>query len=287
MALTLRRFDDVEAFLAATGAFLGAREAEHNLIFGICSWLRRNPETVDQTPAFMAVTTTDDRIVAVSIRTPPNNPVLSMVDDLDAVDLLADAYGGDVPGVLGSREAAARFAAHWERRTGGRAAVEVAERTYRLERVIPARPTSGTWRLVEPGDEEPIARWIIDFVSEATPEVPPSPEDARLAAERWVRRDGTLAYVWVDDGHLVSLAAARGETPNGIRIGPVYTPPEHRGRGYASAVTAAASQDQLDRGRRYCFLFTDLSNPTSNKIYQAIGHEPVCDVDMYRFDTDA
>jgi predicted GNAT family acetyltransferase len=88
-------------------------------------------------------------------------------------------------------------------------------------------------------------------------------------------------------GEPVSLAAARGETPNGIRIGPVYTPPEHRGHGYASAVTAAASQDQLDRGRHFVFLFTDLSNPTSNKIYQAIGYERVCDVDMYRFETDA
>jgi predicted GNAT family acetyltransferase len=67
----------------------------------------------------------------------------------------------------------------------------------------------------------------------------------------------------------------------------VYTPPQHRGRGYASALTAAASQDQLDRGHRYCFLFTDLSNPTSNKIYQSIGYEPVCDVDMYRFEADA
>jgi hypothetical protein len=82
----------------------------------------------------------------------------------------------------------------------------------------------------------------------------------------------------------VSVVGAGGETPNGIRIGPVYTPPEVRNRGYASALTAAASADQLARGRRFCFLFTDLANPTSNKIYQAIGYEPVCDMDQYRFD---
>ena len=55
------------------------------------------------------------------------------------------------------------------------------------------------------------------------------------------------------------------------------------GQGVARALTAAASQDQLDRGRRFVFLFTDLANPTSNKIYRSIGYEPVCDVDMYRF----
>lgn len=79
------------------------------------------------------------------------------------------------------------------------------------------------------------------------------------------------------------MAGAGGRTPNGIRISAVYTPPDLRCRGYASALTAAVSQDQLNRGRRFCFLFTDLANPTSNKIYQEIGYRPVCDYDLYRF----
>ena len=57
-----------------------------------------------------------------------------------------------------------------------------------------------------------------------------------------------------------------------------------RGHGYATSLTAAASADQLARGRRFCFLFTDLANPTSNAIYRSIGYEPVCDMDQYRFD---
>ena len=287
MALAVRRFDDVEAFLTATGDFLAAREAEHNLIFGICDWLRRNPERVEDAPDLMAVIDANGGVVAASVRTPPNNAVLSMVDDLAAVDALADAYGPDVRGVLGARDAAARFAARWTERTGGRAAIEMAERIFRLERVAPPRPTSGTWRLLQTGDGDLIAGWVIAFVSEATSDEPPSPAEMQEVVARWIRQEGTLAYVWEERGTVVSLVAARGETPNGIRIGPVYTPPEHRAHGYASALTAAASQDQLDRGRRYCFLFTDLSNPTSNKIYQSIGYEPVCDVDMYRFETDA
>ena len=69
-----------------------------------------------------------------------------------------------------------------------------------------------------------------------------------------------------------------------MRIGPVYTPPEARNRGYASALVATISQAELDAGRRFCFLFTDLANPTANHIYQAIGYEPVRDVDMWRHD---
>ena len=75
----------------------------------------------------------------------------------------------------------------------------------------------------------------------------------------------------------VSLTGVSGATPHGIRIGPVYTPSAFRGRGYASALVAEVSQEQLDAGRRFCFLYTDLANPTSNKIYQAIGYRPVTD----------
>ena len=83
--------------------------------------------------------------------------------------------------------------------------------------------------------------------------------------------------LWHDAGGAVSLAGFGGPTPNGIRIGPVYTPPEHRNRGYGTAVTAAVSELLLEQGRRFCFLYTDLANPTSNAIYLRIGYEPVCD----------
>ena len=83
--------------------------------------------------------------------------------------------------------------------------------------------------------------------------------------------------LWETDGASVSLAGYGGETPNGVRIGPVYTPPEHRDRGYGTAVTAAVSAERLAAGRRFCFLYTDLSNPTSNSIYVKIGYRRVCD----------
>jgi len=75
----------------------------------------------------------------------------------------------------------------------------------------------------------------------------------------------------------VSMASFGGVTPNGVRIGPVYTPPELRGRGYASALVAGTSQQLLDGGKRFCFLFTDLANPTSNGVYQRLGYRPVED----------
>jgi len=131
-------------------------------------------------------------------------------------------------------------------------------------------------------DDRTIVRdWVRAFHEEAIGDAPAQDYDAM--ADRLIRGLGRTAYLWVDDGRPVSLAGAGGLTPNGIRIGPVYTPPELRGRGYASNVVAALSQHQLDRGRTFVFLFTDLANPTANKIYQDIGYEPVIDIDEYNF----
>ncbi len=90
---------------------------------------------------------------------------------------------------------------------------------------------------------------------------------------------GTL-FVW-EDGRPVSMAAAPGETPNGATVNLVYTPPALRRRGYAGACVAATSRRLLESGKRWCFLYTDLANLTTNHIYQQIGYRPVCDVILY------
>ena len=95
--------------------------------------------------------------------------------------------------------------------------------------------------------------------------------DARLASQV------AGVALWIDDGSVCSLAGFGGPTPNGIRIGPVHTPLASRGRGYGTTVTARLSRLLLERGHRFCFLYTDLANPTSNAIYTRIGYEPVCD----------
>jgi hypothetical protein len=289
MSFVVQRHASADDFLAAAGDFLGAREAEHNLLFGIASWVRTNPELLTDGPAtFATVTDAGGRIAAATLRTPPHNQVLSWVDEVGAVDALVDALREEpLPGVLGPTEPAARFATGWTDATGQPARLQIAERIFRLERVIPPeRPAPGAWRLADGRDRDLIARWLVEFLDEAMPEGPPLP-DPVATADRWVMQVGRIGYVWEDGDEVVSLVGASGETPNGIRIGPVYTPPQRRARGYASSLTAAASQDQLDTGRRFVFLFTDLSNPTSNRIYRAIGYEPVCDVDMYRFGADA
>ena len=143
----------------------------------------------------------------------------------------------------------------------------------------------GSARRATAADIELITDWRMAFVAEAVP-FDASPRDEvradalqQLAAPP--ERTGTL--LWEDGGRSVSMASYGGPTPNSLRIGPVYTPPEFRGRGYASACTAAASQYILDSGKTFATLFADLANPTTNHIYQEIGYEPVCDAMVYGF----
>jgi predicted GNAT family acetyltransferase len=274
----------LDAFLERAGAFLEAHEAEHNLIFGICTNLRANPEMSEGAPTFL-VATDGARIVAAGLRTPPWEFVLSLVDDPRAIDVLADelALDPDLPGVNAPERWAMPLAEAIAARTGLGTRVTMAERIYRLTRVFPPRPTSGRLRVAHESDRGLLARWLDAFGREAMPGH--EPQDADLMAGRWLGApEVRTMYVWEDGGEPVSLTGAGGPTPNGIRIGPVYTPPALRGRGYASNLVAACTQVELERGHRFAFLFTDLANPTSNAIYQAIGYEPVCDVLVVGFE---
>jgi predicted GNAT family acetyltransferase len=160
----------------------------------------------------------------------------------------------------------------------------VAMRIYKLEEVIPPPDRTGDIRSVEKKDRRMMMDWFDGFYREAVQESP-DPAKVRRQVDLYMREDSKLRglMIWEKFGIPVSMAGYAGPTPNGIRVGAVYTPPEQRKRGYASAVTAGASQHLLDVGYQFCFLFTDLLNPTSNHIYQQIGYKPVCDVDRYTF----
>lgn len=282
--MEITRHDTVEGFLEQAGGFLGDREAEHNLILGISSQLRRSARVYGEDP-FFAVAAEEGRVVGAALRTPPHNLVLSEIDDRRAIAPLAAAVRerfASLPGVVGPKERVAQFVETWEAATGAEGRLEIAQRAFRVDRVDPPRGVSGRMREYEPADRELASRWMAAFEAEALPEGAPHPESSEdFVDRRHADPDGGLVF-W-EDGEPVSIAGYGGLTPNGIRVGPVYTPPEHRGRGYGSAVTAALTQRLLDGGRRFCFLFTDLANPTSNSIYQRIGYRAVSDIDLWLF----
>lgn len=278
--MELRCVGSVAAFLGLAGEFLAAREAEHNLIFGICSAMLGDP-TIYPEPPYLGVVIDGDHVVAAAMRTPPHALILSETDVPEAIEVvLSDLVGTSLPGVLGPAARSAAFAEHWAARTGDPVRLVVRERAFRLGRVKPPRPVTGSTRPATSADRPLVVAWLEAFVTEALED---EEWDTEGLADRWIAGPNRTLFLWEDGGRVVSMTGVGGLTPTGIRIGPVYTPPEHRGRGYASNLVAATSQQQLDAGRSFVFLFTDLANPTSNHVYEAIGFEPVSDIDRYAF----
>jgi hypothetical protein len=283
----VERHADAGSFLARAGEFLLEREAEHNLMIGLASRLRTTPRMYGEAP-YLAVLLENDRVVAAALRTPPHNLILSEMDDALELEPLADDVGSvyeSLPGAVGPAAPVERFAAIWQARTGAEAWIAIRQRSYQADEAQIPEGVSGELRPYRESDRELVLAWMDAFVAEALPSAPP--EDSSGWLGRRLAEPEAGVMIWEDGGEAVSFGSFGGVTPNGIRVGPIYTPPELRRRGYASALTAEITRMLLEGGRRFCFLFTDLANPTSNSIYQRIGYRPVTDVDQWTFEASA
>ena len=278
--MRVERSDDAASFLAEAGSFLLEDEARHNLMLGLAGTLRDRPAMY---PLFHLWLVTDRADVrAAAVQTLPYNLVVA--GDAGSVSYLAEALAADgveLPGVTGAPPEVDAFAARWAALAGPPASVRMRQRIYRVDQVRPVAGVPGAGRIATQQDRDLLVAWVQAFADEARS---PTADAERVVEARLAGGDAAGLLVWEEDGELVSLAGWGSPTPNGVRVGPVYTPPEHRRRGFGSAVTAAVSERQLAAGRRFCFLYTDLANPTSNRIYMDLGYEPVCDSLDYVFD---
>jgi predicted GNAT family acetyltransferase len=284
------RFDDPLLFQGRVQNYLVRREAENNLLLGILANVIGG-EYRDIQPYLSLAEDDRGEVCAVSLCTPPYPVLLSYEFPnpesgiLEA--LLADfqeGLGDDFCGLSANKEFVTPLVAAWEANSGKKACLEMAMRIYKLEAVQTPADVPGQIRLAEKGDRQLLLDWYAGFHRDAMGEEP-TPRRVRRQVDAYLRGDldqrGLM--IWIDRGIPVSMAGYSGPTPNGMRVGAVYTPPDQRRKGYASACTAALSKHLLERGFQFCFLFTDLLNPTSNHIYQQIGYRPICDVDRYIF----
>jgi hypothetical protein len=279
--VTVVRPADAAAFLDAAGPLLLADEPRNNLILGISGTLVEQPDRYGE-KCFWVVTDDDGEPLAAAIRTPPYNLLLGGCRAGPALEELVEGIDDDLPGVVGAHPEVDDFVRLWTESRSVEPRVLREQGVFALEQVQPVPAAPGGPRKATRDDLPLLLDWMVAFGEEVLEESDPGRTEAREGVEHRLETQDGGFELW-EDGEVVSLSGWGGRTPNGIRIGPVYTPPEHRGRGYATALVAGLTESLLDGGRRFCFLYTDLANPTSNAIYERIGYVKVAESAMVAF----
>lgn len=280
--------DDAEAFLECAGAHLAQDPVSGTVVATTAQRVAEHgmPEQIPD-PWFAVVLGGDGEVSGIAMRTAPFAPfpayLLAMPDA--AAEALAAAVlkrGAEVAGVTGLRPATDVFAAAVAARTGAEVRVHLHHRLFELGALVEPRRVEGRLRPVRREEVDLALAWIrqffLDADEQAGREVGHLDEGSSFSADDVRRKvEEDVLWFWVDDeDRPVHLTGANPPAFGVQRIGPVFTPEEERGRGWAGAAVAEVSRRLLGAGERP-ILFTDQANPTSNALYQALGFRPVVD----------
>jgi uncharacterized protein len=273
-----------ERFLSRYGDYLRRHEAEHNLILSLCRTAEQKIARGEKCDIQFATLSNDEGLVMATVQTPPHNLVLSRATQHEIAPLAEMLFKQHThfPGIVGPSDIAASFADTWNELTGQKSVEYMDQIIYSLTKVTHPAPVEGQMRLAKADEAPIIAAWMRAFAADTLPKSEQMTEAEALKKADDIIKAGRMA-VWDVKGKPVAQAAVSG-TESVARISMVYAPPEHRGHGYAKAVVAALSQQQLDSGKSMCCLYADARNPVSNSIYRKIGYEFVGRSSLYVLD---
>lgn len=273
--MTARSTSDAATALDEAGDFLRTRPIENNLVLTLLGQRRAAP--LDGRYWWAR---SGGQVAGFALQSPRSFRAVVSPAGAAAVDALVGLMAEEAPdllGVMGEATTAAAFAGRWaERRRVPVVPVE-GQRIYRLGTVRHPSGVPGRFRQAGGADRDELVEWARSFLQHTGS----GPFDPAEMTERHLA-SGRL-WLWEHGGRLVSMAAVSVPAAGVSRVAFVYTPVEHRGRGYAAACVASLSEWVLAGDVGTCILYTQLSNPTSNALYRRIGYEPVAEVLIYRF----
>lgn len=265
---------DPGAVLKLAGGFLRNQPVLHNVILSLLHARAEQPE-----PGRYWVAVCGEEVAGMVFQSPLSYPAALTPMRADVAAALVDAIvtaGVKLPGVNGEAGSAAAFAGQWTERCGSAAIPYEGMRLYEFEEAKEIALAEGTLRLAIPGERGLLVQWFRDFIDETGS----LSGDGAALVDQWIAA-GHL-WVWNHAGPK-TMTVARTPVESVVRVSGVYTPGEYRGHGYATACVHRLSTRLKDAGLR-CILYTDLGNPTSNRIYRRIGYRAVAEALCYRFD---
>jgi predicted GNAT family acetyltransferase len=270
-------YDQVEDFKNLALPIYMASEAIHCIALGALTHM--GAEKPESTYLFSVE---DNGKRYIGFMSHPYPMALTQMPDeaLDTIIRSAKDWEHPVKGVLGADGIAPRFATRWTKQTGQMQSRSMKQGIYQLDNVIFPKDPPGAMRIATSTDFDLLVRWNLRFNVDC--KLPVQEGSSERYAELAIANQNR--YLYEVGGQAVCMAGLSGKTPNGIRVSWVYTPDEHRGKGYASHLVAALSQKCLNDGNKFCFLYTDLENPTSNKIYTNVGYQKMAESEHIAFD---
>ena len=279
MELRIMLYEDARSFIKKAGKMLYARETINNLMLGVSERLFNDPSAYED-PFFATLTDENDEIVLAAVMTPPHNMILAGNHNFNLGISVLISYLQEnqinIPGVIGPVHISESFMKTWKRMIKESGKIKMRQRVYEVRSVqMPPLP-EGRFRVAFPEDHQTITEWLRAFTEESLGNEDPPP----LEKVQDFISDGKV-FVWEKEGEPVAMAMKTRPIAHSVTINGVYTPPEHRRQGFATALVAKLSQHLLDSGYEFVNLFTDLDNTTSNGIYQKIGYHPVTDFRIY------
>ena len=271
-------------FLKKCGSYLAENEAEHNLILSLCYNIEQRLKKGERAEICCSALFDDENFILAAVQTPPHNLVLSKASAPE-IEKLAETLANNnfkFPGIVGPSDVASAFTNKWVQLTGQQPVEYMDQIIYMLKKVLFPPPVPGEFRAAKPEEAKQVAEWFSAFAKDALPKAEQGDAASALKKAEEVTKAGRM-FVWAVKGKPVAQVSVSG-TDSVARISAVYTPPEQRGNGYASALVAQVSQHQLDQGKKMCCLYADARNPVSNSIYRKIGYEFVGRSSLYVLD---
>lgn len=268
--IQLHVYEEVVNFKKEVISFLEKNEQENNLILGVLQ--------IVQQPIFMGVAKQEEEIAIVFLQTEEKKQIIVATSEVMGVDIkelakeLTKVYP-DIPGLIGNKKVVQKLAEEIAVLENKKMNVVMEQGVYALQQVKKKWTEEGVFREINSDELPVIEKWIYQFCEDVN--LPTTKEEAEQTAHTLITNHRLFGLEI--DGKLVSVAAKTRPTKNNITINFVYTPKEARKNGYASNCVAALSQRMLDEGYKTTTLYTELANPTSNKIYQEIGYEQIAE----------
>lgn len=265
------KHETIEEFLLHNEELLLKNESFYNLILGLAYGIQKKTVTVTS-PLYYSIED-NKTIIACALRSNLDKPLAITEMPQEAIAILIQnllKYNVDLAGVVGEEKAATYFRDQWIENKALTSKVRIHLGVYECKKVISKEINESL--VLASNEHKDIAKdYIANFCKECFPNEVISNEEIERMVNRNIENK-SLYLLQNNSNQLVSMAGNVRSSINSGTISLVYTPTELRGKGHGSAVVSLLSEKLIREGKKFTNLFTDLTNPTSNSIYQKIGY---------------